>query len=358
MKYRVIGWTSLSDGEYPLHEHNTACVERAIAEEIKAHGYCFGGDIHEEYCPVLNDGTKVCFSWRGWGGVMARAKGFYEPYNYMRYYMNQFIPEKERCYPEERVNDDEIEPRVSLRENFVMHLADEPFFALKSGEKKVELRLFDEKRKGVDIGDWITFVRIGHEDERVTRLVKGIDLYRNFRELYRYDVLEADHPADRLKEMGGGKMTEEEFVAAMRKYYSEEEEEREGVMAIEVGELEHTAKTYAYLCGGVLLAEEEEIEELFGETPRFRRHGYKFGVNEEYDVDLNVMVKKTIKNFIGKEERIKKFLEENMCELYIEVVLYLTKSSQEPTPILPPDEEVVEFLHKSGAKLDIDYYIV
>ncbi len=40
-----------------------------------------------------------------------------------------------------------------------MHLADEPFEKIKSGEKTVEIRLYDEKRKAIKIGNGIVFYK-------------------------------------------------------------------------------------------------------------------------------------------------------------------------------------------------------
>ena len=43
---------------------------------------------------------------------------------------------------------------------FEMKLNTEPFERIKSGRKKLELRLFDEKRQRLDIGDIIIFSRL------------------------------------------------------------------------------------------------------------------------------------------------------------------------------------------------------
>ena len=43
---------------------------------------------------------------------------------------------------------------------FEMRLKSEPFQKIASGEKTVELRLFDDKRRGLNIGDDIIFTNL------------------------------------------------------------------------------------------------------------------------------------------------------------------------------------------------------
>ena len=64
-----------------------------------------------------------------------------------------------------------------------MNLQPKPFESIKSGRKIIEMRLNDEKRKGIKIGDVIMF--INNENGEVM-LVEVINLYpfKNFEELY------------------------------------------------------------------------------------------------------------------------------------------------------------------------------
>lgn len=181
MNYEVIGWTYDTDMQYPDHAPVTARVELAVRREIVEHGYCFGGDAHEENCPVLNDGTKVCLSWRSWGGLMARARGEEGEYSYMHYYMNELIDPTRRKYPKSTVDDGRIRSRLMLAERFSMHLRDDMFDAMASGKKRVEFRLFDDKRKAIDIGDYIEFT--GHGG-RLLRRVSALFLDSDFESLF------------------------------------------------------------------------------------------------------------------------------------------------------------------------------
>ncbi|MEU6858479.1 ASCH domain-containing protein [Glycomyces sp. NPDC046736] len=65
-----------------------------------------------------------------------------------------------------------------------MHLHPEPFDLLASGDKKVEVRVADEKRLTVMPGDNITFTADGKE---LTMTVERIDRYTDFDEMYRYE---------------------------------------------------------------------------------------------------------------------------------------------------------------------------
>lgn len=84
-----------------------------------------------------------------------------------------------------------------------MKLNNEPFECIKNGTKTIELRLNDEKRKLLTVGDYIEFTN------RVTNeklLVEVIDLfkYNSFEELYKhfnkieigYSINEEANPKD------------------------------------------------------------------------------------------------------------------------------------------------------------------
>ena len=57
-----------------------------------------------------------------------------------------------------------------------MKLNQEPFEKIKNGTKTVEFRLYDEKRRTVQIGDEIEFSKLPELQEKL--LVKVIDLYK------------------------------------------------------------------------------------------------------------------------------------------------------------------------------------
>lgn len=167
MKFEVVGWLSYDDYDYPFHEGEHGAVDRAVIKAIREGGYRFGGNT-QEYCssgvPVLNDGTRAYYSWRGWGSIMAQAlelpsRGGYE---YMAFYMDHPDIEtgrsREIILPPRGVDTSLFKKREELSEEFEMHLVPAAFEAVVSGKKAVELRALDEKRGLVCAGDYITFL--------------------------------------------------------------------------------------------------------------------------------------------------------------------------------------------------------
>ena len=102
-----------------------------------------------------------------------------------------------------------------------MKLNNEPFECIKNGTKTIELRLNDEKRKLLTVGDYIEFTN------KVTNeklLVEVIDLfkYNSFEELYKhFNKIEM-----------GYSINEEANPKDMENYYSKEEQEKYGVLGL------------------------------------------------------------------------------------------------------------------------------
>ena len=110
-----------------------------------------------------------------------------------------------------------------------MKLFPEPFSKIKSGEKNIEFRLNDEKRKRVKIGDCITFKNTETEEELVTECI-ALHHAKSFLELF--ESLYVNSGLDRNREM-----SPREMAATMRTYYSLENEQKYGVLGIEISVL-------------------------------------------------------------------------------------------------------------------------
>ncbi len=104
-----------------------------------------------------------------------------------------------------------------------MNLNNEPFELIKSGSKTIELRLNDEKRRLLNVGDEILFNNRSNNEKL---LVSIIDLhkYDSFKSLYK----------DFDKVSLGYKEYEISDPRDMNEYYSKEDEERYGVVGIEL----------------------------------------------------------------------------------------------------------------------------
>ncbi len=104
-----------------------------------------------------------------------------------------------------------------------MKLREAPFSAIKEGRKDIELRLYDEKRKKIALGDYIIFQN-AQTGERLYTLVKGLHPYPDFASLF------AAFPGERL----GYQANETAHPSDMQAYYSEEEVRACGVLGIEL----------------------------------------------------------------------------------------------------------------------------
>lgn len=101
-----------------------------------------------------------------------------------------------------------------------MHLYEPSGELVASGLKTIEVRLYDEKRRNVNIGDEITFIR--NDGSEINIIVTGITVCASFKDLYNHvNVIEI-----------GYKSVSEADYNDMYKYYSKSEEDEYGVVGI------------------------------------------------------------------------------------------------------------------------------
>jgi ASC-1-like (ASCH) protein len=106
---------------------------------------------------------------------------------------------------------------------FKMRLTEKPFYKIKSGEKNIELRLYDEKRRNISVGDTIEFSNI-ETGQVINVLVTSLHIYSNFEELFK------EFDKTRL----GFDKDEEANPDFMLKFYSKEEIDKYGAIGIGV----------------------------------------------------------------------------------------------------------------------------
>lgn len=365
MKYEVICWASCTNTLFPNHSPVTACVELAVRKEIIAHGYCFGGDAHEDYCPVLSDGTLVSLSWRGWGGLMARARGENGDYDYMHYYMNALIDHAQLKYPpDEYPKPDRIVPRLTLAEKFEMHLRDDMFDAMARGTKRVEFRLFDEKRKAIDIGDYIEFHGKGG------RLLKRVaDLYADtdFKELFEQLTDRSYRDAFTAEDFGSPAGTDAAaFDKAMSAIYPPEAQ-KDGVLAfvledaVPLYSVTLTAWTdewldileqylsYEEVVDLPFFTDPDETGEKLQKIAHFPRCLGGFRRSAE-GANFDETVGKVLKELFGKEDALKALAK----QVGLAFVLDVTALFPDSPPVAPVlDAASEEFLRKINAHVHI-----
>lgn len=104
-----------------------------------------------------------------------------------------------------------------------MNLQPEPFEKIRSGQKTIELRLYDEKRRLITVGDCIEFSCGG---ETFLTGVIGLHHFASFAELY-----------DHLPLLQCGYTAETVLSASprdMESYYSPQQQVKYGVLGIEL----------------------------------------------------------------------------------------------------------------------------
>ncbi len=106
-----------------------------------------------------------------------------------------------------------------------MKLKPFPFEMIKSGRKTIELRLFDEKRQKIKVGDDIEFTNT-QTGELITAEVTALHRFDSFEELYKcLPLLKCGYTDDNISSA---------CYTDMNEYYSENEQEKYGVLGIEL----------------------------------------------------------------------------------------------------------------------------
>lgn len=105
----------------------------------------------------------------------------------------------------------------------VVHLHSDVFDIVKNGNKDIEVRLFDEKRSKLSIGDTLIFLRRPLENEAIKAKVVNLVRFNNFSEVVdNYD----------MKRIYLDGYTKEMYLNEMRRFYTEEDENKYGALAI------------------------------------------------------------------------------------------------------------------------------
>lgn len=109
---------------------------------------------------------------------------------------------------------------------FEMNLNASPFEKIASGKKTVELRLFDAKRRRIDIGDRIVFTNVDDPMKKIAVTVRSLHRYASFENLF----------ADIILEKCGNSSTDtpDMATAGMGKYYTDDQIRKYGVLGIEI----------------------------------------------------------------------------------------------------------------------------
>jgi ASC-1-like (ASCH) protein len=104
-----------------------------------------------------------------------------------------------------------------------MGLQSHPYNKIKSGEKIIEVRLFDEKRRAIKIGDVIEF---GLDPERVEKMRVEVVALLNYKT---FSKLIDDFPISYF-----GRESKEELLERLYSFYTKEDEDKYTVVGIKL----------------------------------------------------------------------------------------------------------------------------
>ena len=104
-----------------------------------------------------------------------------------------------------------------------MNLRPKYFDFIKDGTKRIELRLYDEKRRSIQLGDIIEFAK--SDDEKFKAKVVGLLRYNSFANLFEdFDI----------SILADSSMTKQELLEVLGEFYCEEKQAEFGVIGIRI----------------------------------------------------------------------------------------------------------------------------
>lgn len=106
-----------------------------------------------------------------------------------------------------------------------MKLQPEYFDFIKNGTKRIEIRLNDEKRKIIKIGDTIEFLREPEKKEKLNVIVTGLLKYSSFKDLFN-DF--------NISVLSDSSMSKDELINVLQKFYTVEDQKKYNVLGIRI----------------------------------------------------------------------------------------------------------------------------
>lgn len=111
----------------------------------------------------------------------------------------------------------------------ILKLKPQYFDYINKGTKRIELRLYDEKRQKINIGDTIIFQKEPELDITMKVKVIGLLRYNTFEELF--EDFSIDIMADKSA-------TKKELLKALEKFYTPEKQKQYGVLGIRIKKID------------------------------------------------------------------------------------------------------------------------
>lgn len=106
-----------------------------------------------------------------------------------------------------------------------MKLQPEYYNYILNGTKRIEIRLFDEKRQQIKIGDVIKFLKEPELNESFNAKVVGLLRYNSFEDMFKdFDI----------SVLSDDSMTKEELTTVLEQFYTKKKQEQYGVLGIRI----------------------------------------------------------------------------------------------------------------------------
>ena len=106
----------------------------------------------------------------------------------------------------------------------IVHLDSDIFDIVSSGSKDVEIRLNDEKRRQLKVGDTLVFLRRPDDVDSVKATITNLVYLNSFEDVFNnYE----------MKRVYLENTSKEDYINLMKRFYSDEEVSKYGVLAIE-----------------------------------------------------------------------------------------------------------------------------
>ena len=104
-----------------------------------------------------------------------------------------------------------------------MKVQEKYYNLLKSGIKTIELRLYDDKRKKIKIGDELIFENLSNPKDYFTGVVKNLYRASDFGSL-----------AEQISPEKAGFQSKDEMIKTMKTFYPTDRQKEDGVLGIEI----------------------------------------------------------------------------------------------------------------------------
>lgn len=107
----------------------------------------------------------------------------------------------------------------------ILKLQPKYFDYINNGTKRIELRLYDEKRQKINIGDIIIFQKEPELVDTIKVKVTGLLRYDSFEKLFKdFDI----------STMADNSMTKKELLDVLEEFYTPEKQKKYGVLGIRI----------------------------------------------------------------------------------------------------------------------------